>query len=205
MSDTINIILADDHSIVVDGVKEIIKTIPNAAVVGVAYDGEELLALAKKVKAHLIILDVNMPKKDGLQCAKILKQEQPDTKLLFLTMYHDRALINEMIQAGANGCMLKNKGSQELRNAIARVMDNKSFFDFIPDLKEVSMAEPVRLSEREIEIIKLLAHGKGSGEIADTLFISEHTVKTHRKNVMKKLNFHTLGQLVQYAGSRGWA
>lgn len=200
----ITILLADDHPIVVEGVNEILKTMPNIHVGGVAYDGEALLSLARTVKADLIILDMNMPKKDGMQCARILKREQPHTKLLFMTMYHDIPLINEMIQVGANGCLLKSKGSKDLRAAIDRIMNGKSFFDFIPEAEIKPAEEPLRISDREIEVIKLICQGKGSLEIADQLFISEHTVKTHRKNIMKKLDLHNVSQLMQYALSKGW-
>ncbi|MFZ5972770.1 MAG: response regulator [Bacteroidota bacterium] len=203
MQQPIRILLADDHPIVVEGVQEILKTIPHTVVVGIAHDGLQLLELVRSQPADLVILDVNMPHHDGLECAYILKLEFPQLKMLFLTMYHDRSLVNQMIEAGAHGCILKSKGSRELREAIARIMEGKSFFDFIPDPAE-SDQDKVKLSSREIEIIRLLVKGTTNGQIAEQLFISEHTVKTHRKNILRKLNIHNISQLSQYARSRGW-
>lgn len=204
MEHKIRILLADDHHIVVEGIKEILKTMNDAEVVAVAYDGEELLKVARTNPADLAILDVNMPHKDGIQCTRILKKEFPQIKILILTMYHERTLINDIIQAGADGCMLKSKGTQELREAVSRVINNKSYFDFIPEFKANEEQEKVKLSKREIEIIKLIVCGKTSLEIADQLFISEHTVKTHRKNVLRKLKINNANQLTAYAINRGW-
>jgi DNA-binding NarL/FixJ family response regulator len=200
----VNVILADDHPVVLDGVKEIIKTMGWLNVVGTAGNGKDLLQLVRHTPVGLVILDINMPGSDGIECTKQIKREFRSVKVLVLTMYNDRGLINEMINAGADGCILKSKGSSELREAISRVMDGKSYFDFIPDLKHESLHDSHTLTEREIEVAKMIAKGRSSIEISDTLFISEHTVKTHRKNIFKKLDINTSSQLVQFAVSRGW-
>jgi DNA-binding NarL/FixJ family response regulator len=198
------VILADDHPIVVDGVKEILKTMDGLMVTGTASNGTDLLQLVRQSPANLVILDVNMPGTDGIQCTRQIKKEFPATKVLILTMYDDRALINEMISAGADGCMLKSKGSADMREAITRVLDGKSYFDSIPNLKDVKADEPLNLTNREIDIIKLSVKGKSTQEIADMLFISEHTVKTHRKNIFRKLNINAVTQLNQFAVAHGW-
>ena len=202
--ETITVILADDHPVVLDGVKEILKTMGWLNVVGTAGNGTDLLQLIRQTPVQLVILDINMPGSDGIECTKQIKKEFRFIKVLVLTMYNDRALINEMINAGADGCILKSKGSSELREAISRVMDGKSYFDFIPDLKHEPSHDSHTLTEREIEVAKMIAKGRSSPEISDALFISDHTVKTHRKNIFRKLNINTSSQLVQYALSRGW-
>jgi DNA-binding NarL/FixJ family response regulator len=204
MNDKINVLLADDHHIVVEGLKEILKTAGNIAVAGVAYNGAELLKVARQTHAHLVILDINMPEMDGLQCTRHLKREFPDIKVLVLTMYNDRAFINEMINAGADGCMLKTKGAVELREAIVRIMHGKSYFDSLTDFVSDGPAATSTISEREVEIIKLIIKGMSSAEIALHLFISEHTVKTHRKNIFKKLGINHISQLTSIAINRGW-
>ncbi|HYG02617.1 MAG TPA: response regulator transcription factor [Chryseosolibacter sp.] len=205
MSDSkISVVLADDHHIVVEGIREILKNVEGLEVVGVGYNGKELIKIARESKPDLAILDINMPEMDGLQCTRILKQEFPAIKVLILTMYNDRTFINEMINAGADGCVLKATGTGELRDAINRVLNNKSYFDALPQVSAVSMQEKVQLSDREIEIIKLVVKGKTSGEIADVLFISDHTVKTHRKNIFRKLQINHVSQLTSIAINRGW-
>lgn len=202
----VNVLLADDHPIVVEGLIEIFKTMSNINVVGVAHNGNDLLRLARQVSAQLVIMDINMPEMDGLQCTFQLKQEFPGIKILILTMYHDRTYINEMISAGADGCILKSKGTVELREAISRIMQNRSYFDSLPEFKAYpNESSTMRLSDREIEIIKLVVKGKSSAEIGEDLYISEHTVKTHRKNIFKKLGINHLSQLTTIAINRGWS
>lgn len=200
----ISVVLADDHHIVVEGIREILKNVEDLEVTGVAYNGRELIDIARQLKPDLAILDINMPEMDGLQCTRILKQEFPSIKVLILTMYNDRAFINEMINAGADGCVLKATGTNELRDAINRILRNKSYFDALPQIPASAIQEKVQLSDREIEIIKLVVKGKTSGEIADALFISDHTVKTHRKNIFRKLQINHVSQLTTIAINRGW-
>lgn len=200
----IRTLLADDHHIVVEGLREILNTMDNISVVGVANNGIELLRLAQSIPAELAILDINMPEMDGLACARKLKSAFPKMKILFLTMYHDRSFLNEMISAGADGCVLKTGGTTELREAIQRLVNDKSYFDSLADFKKEDEKLTVPLSTREIEIIKLVAAGQSSTQIAEQLFISEHTVKTHRKNIFKKLGINHVSQLTTIAVNRGW-
>jgi len=194
-------VLADDHQIVLDGVKEILKTMPDLQVIGEASDGHALLHLVDHAQPQLVILDVNMPEKDGIQCTKELRRRYPSMKIIILTMYHSHAIIQEVMLAGAHGCVLKSEGSKQLREAINTVLSGKTFFQNIPQKEEPVEAS---VSEREAEIIKLVVEGMTSHEIAEKLFISEHTVRTHRKNIFRKLNLGSHSDLVRYAMSRGW-
>ncbi len=118
------------------------------------------------------------------------KEHYPAIKVVILTMYPEKTYIDQLLKAGADGCLLKSRGSSDLLEAIARVMYGKSYFDWITDFKTDLVKNESKLSEREIEIVKLIVGGKTSNDIANLLFISEATVKTHRKNIFKKLKIH---------------
>jgi DNA-binding NarL/FixJ family response regulator len=200
----LSIYIADDHPIVVDGLQEILKSKQHIKVKGVAYDGENLIDLLKKETVDIVILDINMPRLSGIQCAKWIKENLPTVKVLILTMYPERVLADQLLKAGADGCLLKSRGTKDLLDAIERVSSGKSYFDWVSDFKtDVKVAQNYNLSEREIEIIKQAISGKTSSEIANNLFISEETVKTHRKNIFKKLGIHHVTELVTFAINNG--
>lgn len=201
-SRNLSLYIADDHPIVVDGLKEILRSKPNLEVRAVAHDGEQLIALIKNQKVDLVILDINMPRMNGIQCARWIKENHPEIKVIILTMYPEKTYIDQLLKAGADGCLLKSRGSSDLLEAIDRVFSGKSYFDWITDFKSYDPTEG-KLSEREIEIIKLVLKGKSSGEIGDELFISEETVKTHRKNIFRKLKIHHVTELMTYAINSG--
>ncbi|MDJ1472936.1 response regulator transcription factor [Xanthocytophaga flava] len=203
------ICLADDHPILIDSLVGLLESTGIHQVVGKAYHGEELLQLLPVVKPDIVIVDINMPGMNGITCSKWIKKNYPSIKIVILTMYNSRSLINQLVEIGIDGCLLKSGNSQELLNAIDRLQINKSYFDTIGDFKaEVRMeAEPdshaFRLSDREIEIVRLIALGSTSSAISEKLFISEHTVKTHRKNIFKKLDISNVSQLTRYAMELG--
>lgn len=203
MSKNISIYIADDHPIVVDGLKEILKAKPTLTVQGVAHDGKQLIELIKKAKVDMVILDINMPKMNGIQCTRWIKENHNDIKVIILTMYPEKTYIDQLLKAGADGCLLKSRGSSDLLEAIDRVTLGKSYFDWIADFKTDKDSADVKLSEREIEIVKLIINSKTSGEIAELLFISEETVKTHRKNIFKKLKIHHVTELMTFAMNSG--
>lgn len=200
----LSVYIADDHPIVVDGLTEILKANDSLTVKGVAYDGDQLIELLMNDPANIVILDINMPKRNGIECARWIKLNSPTTKVIILTMYPERIYIDQLLKAGADGCLLKSRGSKDLLEAIERVSSGKSYFDWIVDFKtDPTQDANYRLSEREIEIIKLAVGGKSSNEIAEILFISEETVKTHRKNIFKKLKIHDITELMTFALNKG--
>jgi DNA-binding NarL/FixJ family response regulator len=199
----ISLYIADDHPIVVDGLKEILKGNPNLHVKNVAHDGEQLIELIKKEPVDLVILDINMPKMNGIQCARWIKGNYPKIKTIILTMYPEKTYIDQLVKAGTDGCLLKSRGSKDLLDAIDRVSAGKSYFDWITDFHPGHDPDVHQLSDREIEIVRLIIKGKSSGEIAEILFISEETVKTHRKNIFKKLNIHHVTELMTFAMNSG--
>jgi len=201
--DELLIYIADDHAIFVEGLTEILKGQSHLKIIGTATDGQELVNLMLERKADLVILDINMPKLNGIQCTEWIKKNSPNTKVVILTMFPEKAYIDQLIKAGADGCLLKSRGSKDLLEAIERVVESKSYFDTITDFINPIEHLAYHISEREIEIIRLVVNGLTSAEIADKLFISEHTVKTHRKNIFRKMGINSTGQLATFAINNG--
>lgn len=195
----ITIYIADDHAIVLEGLSEILKSQAHLKILGVAVNGEEMLKLMDQRRADVAILDINMPKMNGIQCTELIKKKYPQTKVIILTMFPERSYVDQLIGAGADGCLLKSRGSKDLLDAIKRVTSGKSYFDMIRDFAEPSTHPVYNLSEREVEITRLIVNGLTSTEIADKLFLSEHTVKTHRKNIFRKIGINSISQLTSFA------
>lgn len=197
---TIKVLLADDHAIVIEGLRAVLSTTPGIEVCGEANNGEEVIRFLSQRHIDVIVLDINMPVMNGIKCALKVKQLHPGVKILVLTMYAQKSFIEEIIRIGIDGCLLKSNTGKELSDAILRVMNGKSYFDLIQTFRadEHEVAQ-IKLSEREIEIVKLLCEGLTSTQIADKLFIADQTVKTHRKNILRKVGVHNTSQLVQFA------
>ena len=196
----IKVLLADDHTIILDGLHMVLSNDGEIEVIGTAGNGDEVLAFLERNKTDLIVLDINMPKMDGITCARILKKEFPWIKIIILTMYPQRSFVDEIIKIGIDGCLLKNNTGKELIEAIKRVMNGKSYFDTLKSFTdEKDEVFQFKLTKRELEIIKCLADGLSSPQMAEKLFISEHTVRTHRKNILKKTGMASTSQLVRYA------
>lgn len=200
----IKILLADDHKIVIDGLKLILGANPHFEIVGEVENGQEALDFLEQQKVHIVVLDINMPVMDGITCARKIKKLYKHVKVIILTMYAQKSFIEEIIQIGIDGCLLKNNTGKELADAIDRVYAGRSYYDqiqsFSIDKEEIKKH---KLSERELDIIRNLSDGLSSTQIADKLFISMHTVKTHRKNILKKLDLHSSSELIQYAINNG--
>ena len=200
----IKILLADDHAIVLDGLKLVLSIDPQFKVVGEVQNGQEVLDFVESNEVDIIIMDINMPVMDGITCSKKLKSINPQVKVIILTMYPQKSFIDEIIKIGIDGCLVKSNTGKELSEAILRVWSGKPYYDQIGqfDSKEEAIKKH-KLSEREVEIIRGLADGLTSESIADHLCISLHTVRTHRKNILKKLELHNSSELVQYAINNG--
>lgn len=196
----IKVLLADDHAIVLDGLRAVLKNHERIEVCGEARNGEEVLKFVASNYVDVVVLDINMPVMDGINCARKLKQKYPHIFVIILTMYAQKSFIEEIVKIGVDGCLLKSNTGQELIHAIERVADGKSYYDMIQSFvieKEENFQ--FKLSKREIEIIKLLAEGLTSMQIGEKLFIADHTVKTHRKNILRKTGAVNTSQLVQFA------
>lgn len=199
----IKVLIADDHAIVLDGLKAVLKNSESIEVCGEAKNGEEVLTFVAHHYVDVVVLDINMPVMDGIACARRLRLKYPEIRIIILTMYAQSSFLEEIVKLGVNGCLLKSNTGQELTDAIERVMTGKSYYDLIQSfVVEKDDTFNFRLSKREIQIIKLVAEGLTSLQIADKLFIAEHTVKTHRKNILRKTGASNTSQLVQLALNR---
>jgi DNA-binding NarL/FixJ family response regulator len=197
------ILLTDDHAIFRKGIRKIIEEIDDVAVCGEANDGLELLELLKTTRPDLIILDISMPNLRGLEATEEIKKLYPEIKILLLTMHKKKSFVQLGLRAGADGFLLKEDADSELYRAIASLKQGHKYFS--PLLSSIMLdltrtrPETEALTRREREILKLLAEGKKSQDIADILFVSIHTVRAHRYNLMKKLKFKSMADLVRYA------
>ncbi len=206
----IRVLIADDHEIVLDGYISILTQSKNFEVVAKASNGKEVLQHLQSNKTDVVLLDLNMPQMDGIETTIKVKELFPQVKIIILTMYDDAAHIKKLIDLGVNGYLLKNTDKSTLIRAIETVFEGKSFFDseitktIVNGFKQKIQLEheEVTLSERELEIIALIASGKQTNEISEALFLSPHTVKTHRKNINLKLGIHNPAELILFAKSK---
>jgi len=210
------IILADDHVILRQGLKKIIEGRPDMEVVGEAGDGLELLRLVKQLSPQLVILDISMPNLRGIEAIREIKAVYPEAKTLILTMHKDSDYLYQGISAGADGYLLKEEADTELFSAIESIRRGGNYISAC--LSEVTQKDWIQmcrwkqdlpstesLTTREKEILKLIAEGKSSKEIAELLFISFRTVERHRSNIMEKLKIKKTADLVRYALQKGYA
>lgn len=212
-----NILLVDDHQIIRDGLRGMIEEQEGYRVVGEASNGDQALDLLKERsdEIDLVILDINMPVMDGIQCAKAISEKEYDVKILALTMLKEDQHIREMLEAGVQGYILKKSGEDELMKAISQIMEGKHYFSeeatevvlkqFMSKGKGDSGKEggAMELTEREIEVLSLIADEYTNQEIADELFISVRTVDAHRRNLMEKIGAKNTAGLVKYAIQHG--
>jgi DNA-binding NarL/FixJ family response regulator len=210
MKDIYHILLADDHVLLRQGLRNIIEKVGALKIVGEAGDGLELLRLLKKLTPHLIILDISMPHLRGLEAVREIRAGHPAVKVLMLTMHKDKEYLHEAISAGAHGYLLKEDADTELYSAIKTIREGKLYLspffskglteDWAQNLRgEQTLSSEEALTTREREILKLIAEGRSSKEIAELLFISPRTVERHRANMMEKLNLRKTADLVRYA------
>lgn len=210
----IRIIIADDHLMFIDGLKSLLRTMKNIQVTGEAVNGRQLIDLLEKTPADLILMDVNMPVMDGADATRLIRIKYPDIKILMLTMFNTRDHIEKLLRAGAHGYILKNTGKKELQDAIESLMKNRSFFSkevterIMEGLQKKRSADKIslaaELTEREKDVLRLIAQELTTQEIADKLFLSFHTIETHRKNLISKLNVRNTAGLVKYAVQQGY-
>ena len=210
---TICILIADDHAVVREGLRALITTKPGMEVVGEAADGIEAISQARSLQPDVILLDMVMPHKDGLQAIKEIKQQNPKTRILVLTSFDDDERVFSAIKAGALGYLLKDSSPQQLLEAIQDVYHGRSSLHpaialkVIRELSQPSDLPPTEepLTEREMETLRLIAQGLTNQEIGDKLAISERTVGKHVSNILDKLHLANRTQAALYALRRGLA
>ena len=208
---TLRVLVTDDHEIVRKGLRSILEEQPGWEIAGEASDGREAVDKAKALKPDVSVLDVSMPGLNGLEATRQMLRNEPETKVLILTMHESDPLIREVLDAGARGYLLKSDASRDLVTAVDAIRRNKTFFtarvaqmvlDGYLDKKPKAATEDVpatRLTPRQREIVQLLAEGKSSKEVAVALRLSVKTAETHRANIMRRLDCHSVSELVRYA------
>lgn len=206
----IHILIADDHKIIRDGIKSILDNKHGFEIVAEAVDGREAVDLCRDTQIDLVLMDINMPDMSGIKATKKIKDQNPETKVLALTMMKEDEHIRQMIQAGASGYILKNSGHEELVKAIETVMKGKHYFSsdatyaVMKDLvksggKRRGSGDPNDLTERELEVLELITHEFTNQEIAEKLTISVRTVDAHRRNILQKTGARNTAGLVRFA------
>lgn len=213
------ILLADDHDVVRSGLKALLRSARDFAIVGEAADGEEAVRRVDECHPDVVMMDISMPRLDGIGATKLIKQRHPDVKVLVLTVYDDEEYVYQILRAGGSGYILKNAGKQEIVDAIHAVAAGERFFSpgvsrviidgFIKRALEqdTAVSRPAAadspLTKRETEILRYIAMGYTNRQIAEELFLSFRTVNTHRANLMQKLDIHDTAGLVRHAISLG--
>jgi DNA-binding NarL/FixJ family response regulator len=201
--DAYTIVLADDHVMFREGVKRIIEQNQDICISGEANDGLELLNFLKKSTPDLVILDISMPNLRGLEAIKEIKRGYPQVKILVLTMHKKKEFIRQALSSGADGFLLKEDAGGELIRAVQAIRKGGKYISPLLAALMTSLAleqdQAEVLTIREREVLKLLAEGKRTEEIAAVLHISPHTVRRHRYNIMEKLGINNLADLLKYA------
>jgi NarL family two-component system response regulator LiaR len=212
MESSIRILIADDHTVVRKGLSALMKTEPGLEVVGEAADGEQAVYKARVLKPDVILMDLAMPRKDGIQAIKEIREETPETRILVLTSFAEDKRILAAIEAGALGYLLKDSSPQELIQAIRDVHRGESSLHptvahkLIHKFQRVSEdLQRESLTEQEIKVLRLIAQGLSNHDIAERLFISEPTVRTHVSNILRKLHLDNRTQAALYALREGFA
>lgn len=207
---TITIFLADDHTIVRQGLAKLLEGEPNLRVVGEAENGREAVVKVEKLKPDVVLMDIAMPMLNGIEATRQIRKVCPQTKVIILSMHsHDR-YISELFSLGASGYLLKSSTGTDIINAIHTALKGSTYLspsisdkvieDYL-SLKKKSHQDDLynRLSNREREVFQMIAEGRSTKEIADILCLSPSTVKTHRSNIMEKLEMENISQLIQFA------
>jgi len=206
----IRVLLVDDHSIILDGLESILSSSLEYNVIGRASNGIEAVNFVKKIQTDIVLMDIEMPEKNGIEATREIKRKFPQIKVLAITMYNDSAFIKEMLDAGAEGYILKNSGRDELLKAMERILKGEKYVSqpILETIFKRSQSEStffsadkqqINLTQRELQLIKMICNGFTNKEIGDKLSISSRTVETHRSNLMRKINVTNVSGIIQFS------
>ena len=206
------ILVVDDHSIVRRGIRSLLETLPDIQVCAEAADGATAMEQVIKERPNLVVLDLTMPEKNGLEVTRLIREESPSSEVLILTMHFSEEVAREVLRCGARGYVLKSDADSELLAAVRHIKNNKPFFtgklaasmaeSFVRDTSgpgNNGKAEDVALSNREMEVVQLLARVKSNKEAAAMLGVSTRTVESHRNHIMRKMEFGSFSDLIRFA------
>ncbi|HEX6895674.1 MAG TPA: response regulator transcription factor [Bryobacteraceae bacterium] len=210
----VRILLADDHNILRDGMRLLLERQPGFEVVGEAGDGREIVELAREQRPDVVVMDIAMPNMNGIEATRRIVEKHPHTGVVILSMHYDESYVLRSLKAGARAYLLKDALKAELISAIRAVAEGRSFFspkiskilqeDYIGALGRKDADDSYELlTDREREILQLVAEGKTNKEIAGVLNVSLYTVDTHRTHILQKLNLHSVPELILYAVRKG--
>jgi DNA-binding NarL/FixJ family response regulator len=209
MKPKIRILIADDHTLLRQGIRSLIEDQADIVVVGEAEDGRSAVQLAHTLRPNVILMDIAMPSLNGLEATRQIKREHPEIQILVLTMYEHEEYFRQVLEAGASGYILKRAAASELLAAIHAVYNGEAVLspsitrmvleDYLRMDTKAKESEPDSLTGREREVLQLIAEGKTSREIAEILTLSVKTVQSHRTSLMQKLDLHDRGDLIKYA------
>jgi DNA-binding NarL/FixJ family response regulator len=199
MEKKITVLLVDDHNLVRRGFRRMLEDEADMKVVGEAADGEEAIRLAKQLRPRVVVMDCALPGMNGLQAARGILEDFPDTVVLMLSMHSESTWVRQAVEAGAKGFVLKNALELDLGSAIRKVAAGETVFDPQVEQKTVLKGERAALTPRELEVLQMIVDGKSNKEIAIALELSANTVAVHRANIMNTLGIHKTAELVVYA------
>jgi DNA-binding NarL/FixJ family response regulator len=214
MSNSIRILLADDHRVLRAGLRLLLERQPGFSVVAEASDGHQTVELVKQHSPDIVLLDIAMPHLNGVEAARQIHARQPDVGIIILSMHADESYLLRALKSGAKGYLLKDSGEDDVIQAIRSVNEGKAFFspaiskllveDYVRQLQQQGLEDVYDLlTAREREITQLIAEGRSTKDIASLLFLSPYTVDTHRKTILQKLNLHSVPELMLYAMRKG--
>ena len=206
------ILLADDHAIIRDGLANLLRQVGHE-VAGEAHDGRSAVQLTNELQPDVVVMDVGMPGMNGIEATRQLVDENPNLRVIALSMHSDATYVGRMLQAGARAYLLKESAFDELEQAISDVTSGRIFLgrkiqgvvvgDYVDRLAGHRSSKPVTLTAKEREVLQLVAEGKSTKEIAQALSITVKTVETHRHNIMNRLSIRSIAQLTKYAIRQG--
>ena len=209
----LRLLLVDDHKLFRDGLRSMIEPQRGMEIVGEARDGQRAVALAHELKPDVILMDVSMPELNGIEATRKIIADQPAAKIIMLSMHSDRRYVIEALRSGARGYLLKDSAFDEVVAAIRECISGKVYLstqianivinDYISLAKSADASAYAVLSAREREVLQMFAEGKTTKEIAAQLQVSAKTIESHRKQVMDKLNLHSIAELTKYAIREG--
>jgi len=200
----LSILIADDHAVVRAGLRTLLESRTRWQVCAEAADGRDAVEKAAKHKPHIAILDIGMPLLNGVEVTRQIRKASPTTEILILTMHESDDLVQQVVEAGARGYILKDEADRALLDAVQALSLHKPYFsvrvsEAASTTEDSARNSRSRLTPREREILQLLAEGKSNKEVASLLSISVNTAEAHRANIMLKLDFHSLAELIMYA------